>query len=363
MRLRMTMRWRVPVVVLAASLAFTGCVAGIQPPELPPAAAQTGPGPRVATPEPTETTSAARMLHLTAAGDYDDTGDTASVLTGIALQGPDANLMLGDLSYGRPGGEGAWCSFVTGITGAVPHVLLAGNHESDGRNGFIEDFVDCLPPQFGVAGEYAKEYWVDFPVERPLVRIVMISPGIDFGEGPWNYDRGTARYDWTARTIDEARAAGIRWVVVGMHKPCLTGGRYECEPGADLTRMLVDKKVDLVLSGHEHLYQRSQQLQQGVEGCGELTVGLFNDACVADSDDAFVKGAGTVFVTVGTGGRSLRDLTLGDSEAGYFAASSARNQNPAHGFLDLRFTEDSLGVVFDNAGTGTFYDAFTITGE
>ena len=286
-----------------------------------------------------------------------------SVLTGIALQGPDANLMLGDLSYGRRGEEAAWCSFVTEITGSVPHALLAGNHEANGKNGHIDDFVDCLPPAFQFSGDYAQQYWVDLPAEDPLVRVIMISPATDFGDGPLDYDRGTTRYDWTAAAIDEARESDIGWVVVGMHKPCLSAGRYACEPGEDLTRMLVDKKVDLVLSGHEHLYQRSKQLHQGVEGCGELTVGLFNDSCVADSDDAFARGSGTVFVTVGTGGRSLRDLTLGDSEAEYFAASSARNQDPSHGFLDLRFTEGALGVVFDSAGTGTFYDAFTITGE
>ena len=48
-----------------------------------------------------------------------------------------------------------------------------------------------------------------------------------------------------------------------MHKPCITVGQYDCDPGPDLFNMLVSKKVDLILSGHEHIYQRSHQLALG----------------------------------------------------------------------------------------------------
>ncbi len=48
-----------------------------------------------------------------------------------------------------------------------------------------------------------------------------------------------------------------------MHKPCLSLGEYACDIGADLTNLLLSKKVDLVLSGHEHIYQRSKQLGAG----------------------------------------------------------------------------------------------------
>ena len=45
-----------------------------------------------------------------------------------------------------------------------------------------------------------------------------------------------------------------------MHKPCLSMGEYACDPGADLVNLLLQKKVDVVLSGHEHIYQRTKQL-------------------------------------------------------------------------------------------------------
>ena len=128
-----------------------------------------------------------------------------------------------------------------------------GNHESNGQNGNINDFSACLPNQLpGAVGTYGRQYYVDVPAEAPLVRYVMISPGIQFPDGLWSCAAGTPRYQWTAAAIDAARAAGTPWVVVAMHKPCLSVGEYPCDPGADIMNLLAAKKVDLVLSGHEH---------------------------------------------------------------------------------------------------------------
>ena len=86
-----------------------------------------------------------------------------------------------------------------------------------------------------------------------------------------------------------------------MHKPCITVGQYACDPGSDLFNLLLSKKVDLILSGHEHTYQRSHQLGLGA-GCTTLVPGRFNAACVVDSDSTFTQGAGSVV----DGGRHRR---------------------------------------------------------
>ena len=183
----------------------------------------------------------------------------------IGTADPDLHLALGDLSYGVTGQEQAWCDLVVdGVGGGFPFELIAGNHESDGNNGNINDFSACLPNQLpGLVGTYGRQAYVDVPQDDPLVRYVMISPGLDFPDGTWAYTAGSPRYVWTAAAIDGARAAGIPWVVVAMHKPCISVGEYTCDPGAGLINMLVDKEVDLVLSGHDHIYQRSKQLALG----------------------------------------------------------------------------------------------------
>lgn len=299
-------------------------------------------------------------VRFTAAGDYGTNSDAQAVLTSIGSIDPDLHVALGDLSYGVTGQEQAWCDLVTARVGAgFPFQLLAGNHESNGQNGNINDFSACLPNQLpGAVGTYGRQYFVDVPQASPLVRFILISPGTTFPDGHWSYDTGTARYAWTASAIDGARAAGIPWVVVGMHKPCFSLGDYLCEPGADITNLLISKKVDLVLNGHEHLYQRTHQLATSA-GCPALVPGTVDPDCIADSDTTMVKGGGTVFATVGTGGRPLRAVSTSDAEIGYFDAWSGLEANPTFGLLDVTATATEMTASFARASGGTFTDSFT----
>ena len=302
-------------------------------------------------------------VHFTAAGDIGSSATTAGpVFDGVRAAGPDAHFALGDLSYGATGAEGAWCDFVTSRVGAgFPVELLSGNHESNGQNGNINDFSACLPNQLhGLVGTYGREYYVDMPQVDPLVRFVMISPGLTYPDGAWDYSAGSARYNWTSQAIDDARADGVRWVVVGMHKPCLSMGNYSCDPGPDLTNLLVAKRVDLVLSGHEHNYQRTKQLSFGA-GCGSLAIGSYDPDCVVDTDGEMVSGAGTVFMTIGTGGVWQRDINTSDSEAGYFAATAGGGTNPTYGFGDFVATPETLSASFVRTGGNTFTDGVTLT--
>ncbi|WP_197515679.1 PKD domain-containing protein [Arthrobacter sp. U41] len=300
------------------------------------------------------------QLRVTAASDYSGNAAAAGVLTRVGAIAPDLHLALGDLSYGATGAEQAWCDFVTSRTGSgFPFELVAGNHESNGLNGNINDFSACLPNQLpGAIGSYGRQYYVDVPEVNPLVRFVFISPGLPFSDGVWDYSAGSARYNWTAAAIDGARAASIPWVVAGMHTPCISMGIYGCEAGTPITNLLLSKKVDLILNGHEHQYQRSKQLATAA-GCIGLQPAAYNPSCVRDSDNTLDKGAGSVISTVGTGGMELRNVNAADAEAPYFAAYSGLNANPSHGLLDLRFTSTSLNAAFV-ATDGGFTDAFSI---
>ena len=302
------------------------------------------------------------QLHVTTAGDFAQTANTSAVLNALAAANSDVAVTLGDMSYGTVGSEQAWCDFVKARVGpSFPFEMLAGNHESNGINGNINDFSACLPNQLpGAVGTYGRQYYVDVPAADPLVRFVMISPGLTYPDGTWSYAAGTARYAWTAQAIDGARAAGVPWVVVGMHKPCLTVGRYTCESGSALFNLLLSKKVDLILSGHEHTYQRSHQLALG-GSCTAFVPGSYDAGCVTDSDGDFAAGAGSVAAVVGTGGQTLYDLSLNDAEQPYLAATSGLNRNPTYGFLDLQATPEVLRGSFVRAAGGTFTDAFALT--
>ncbi|MEJ7724020.1 MAG: metallophosphoesterase, partial [Ilumatobacteraceae bacterium] len=301
------------------------------------------------------------IVKFTASGDFSAGANAQAVFSSIGSLDPDLHLALGDLSYGTTGNEQAWCDLVTaGVGAGFPFELIAGNHESNGQNGNINDFSACLPNQLpGLVGTYGRQAYVDVPQNDPLVRYVMISPNMPFPDSTWEYTAGSPRYNWTAAAIDGARTASIPWVVAVMHKPCLAVGDKSCEPGPDLTNMLISKKVDLVLTGHDHSYGRTKQLGRS-PGCPAITPNTFNAACVADDDSTMAKGAGTVFATIGTGGVSLRDVNAADPEAPYFAATSGLNSNPTFGSLEVTADADELSARFVRAAGGTFTDAFTI---
>lgn len=151
--------------------------------------------------------------------------------------------------------------------------MMSGNHESDGSNGTINDFSACLPNQLpGLVGTYGRQYYVDVPQTAPLVRFVMISPALTLPDGTYSYDPGNAALQLDGRCHRRRPRGRDPLGVVGMHKPCLSLGQYTCEVGAGLINMLVSKKVDLVPSGHEHLYQRTRQLGLS-PSCPALTPG------------------------------------------------------------------------------------------
>jgi hypothetical protein len=309
----------------------------------------------------TATPTPAASLHLTAAGDYSSSDAAASVLDQISALGPDLHLALGDLSYGKTGEEGEWCDFVKSKVGdRFPFELVSGNHEADGEKGDIEAFASCLPNRLpGLVGLYARQYYVDVPQGRPLARIILISPGFPFPDGVWSYAKGSARYDWTAAAIDGARSAGIPWTIVGMHTVCVSIGEKTCEAGTDITNLLVSKRVDLVLNGHEHFYQRTKQLGL-TAGCPRLIPEKYNADCVTGVGTTQTKGAGTVFVTAGTGGQKLRQANVSDGDVPYFAAYADTDTHPSHGLAEVLLTPKELTYSFVPTDS-TYRDSLTIS--
>lgn len=363
-----------PATLLAATLLLAAC----QPntPEPPPTATPSSPGTSATAPsspfepspptEPSPTTkpaspTAPAAVHFTAQGDIGLGTGARDVLDTIGSLHPDLNLALGDFSY-EAGREQEFCDMVTGKLGRdFPYQVVTGNHESDGHDGDIANIVGCLPNKLpGLQGEYGVQWYADYPERDPVVRVILVSPGVKFHDGSTlDYSRGSERWRWTAAALDGARSRKIPWTVVGMHTPCLSIGKYGCQAGRDFINMLIDKKADLVLTGHDHNYQRSHQLGRG-QGCPALVPDTFSGGCLTDSDNAMVQGAGTVFVTVGTGGVGLYEVNDQDPEAPYFAAWSGKNRDAALGTLDVTATADRLSARFVPAAGYTFTDSFDV---
>jgi hypothetical protein len=364
------------------------------------ASALTAPGVRASV----GATAAESSFTFGAAGDMGAARNAATTLTNLGQAGTSFFLHLGDFSYGEaiPGGTSTnpdpaaaeaenWCTFVktkANLPSGYPYELVSGGHVSQSlsaQDGPLEDYTACLPDQLhstiAPGSEYGKDYYFDYPQGAPLARVFMIAAGETFTDGgtPDDYSAGSPNYTWLSGAIDDARAHGIPWVFVGMAFNCVTAGDKHCEIGADLFNLLVSKKVDLVLQGHEHGYERSGQFALNPTACPAISVSqngtgvpTYNKGCVANdgSSGSYAKGAGPVVVISGTAGVGLRPMdmagTTDAAEAPYFAKLMGSNSPDwAHGFMKYTVTATQLSATFvsDNDGPAPFSDGFTIAGS
>jgi hypothetical protein len=301
-------------------------------------------------------------VRLAFVGDLGQNDNTRTVLQHIGQGGYDAAVAVGDLSYGVAGAEQSFCDFVKANVGEkFPFELLAGNHESNGQNGSINDFSACLPNQLpGVVGTYGRQYYVDVPQVDPVVRLIMVSANLPFPDGFYSYAPGTPRHDWTVAAIDGARASGIPFVVLSNHLNCLGVGNYDCPAGRDIVDLAMNKRVDLVVTGHDHLYARTHLLSTG-PACETAALGYDAD-CVVDSgtDGSYDSVDGTVLATVGTGGQGLYPIDPAAVRLPYMASYAGQGPDGAFGVLRISADADTLSGAFVTAA-GVQRDSFSVS--
>lgn len=322
-----------------ASALLSTTTAGLTPPTT------TGDAIPTTEPEPTVT--------FAAGGDLGATERTAEVLTAIGESAAEFMLAIGDLSYSHIEPESAWCDWVNERIGPdIPMQVVVGNHEDDGGpDGLIGNFVACLPDRMNSTGKYGVQYFFDID---STVRIIMLAADTRVDGEKYNYDPDSEQEQWLTDAVTGARAAGIQWVIVASHKPCLSVGEKKCESGGHLAQLLVDLGVDLVLYGHDHNYQRTHQLS-----C--ITVNSFDPDCVAAEGNDLSAGDGTVFVTAGVTGRTgMYKVDPNDSEAGYFADFMGPDHPEAgNGYVEIAATPRSLELRFIGV-TSDFSDGFIV---
>ena len=298
-----------------------------------------------------------------AAGDIGANRTTAASLR--ALDGSPARFFvaLGDMDYDETDSDRAFCRFVKNGLPAkgrrFPFELLVGNHEADGGpDGRIGRHADCLPDRLGSTGKYARQYAFTYPRRNPVAKLIMIAPRITSGGHRYRYGAGTADRKWLVRQIANARAAGIEWVIVGMHYPCLSvgSGHPECSSGHAVHNLLLRKRVDVILAGHNHVYERSKQLRLA-PSCPKITSGAYDADCVADSgaDGSYAKGAGTVQITSGRFGGRPMEVNEQDPDAPWFAVADAGTT----GYTQFTVSRGRLEGRYV-ASTGSFSDSFVV---
>lgn len=254
---------------------------------------------------------AAHSFSFVVAGDFGINETFRSIVTAMSKTQSAFVVAAGDLSYEKDQ-EQAWCEVWKQAN--FDHVLLvAGNHDTgEGEYGNLQSYIDECPQSLPVSGIPGVRYYVDYPVENPLARIVLISPGV-LGSltDQDTYSAQEENYLWVERVLDDAKLKHL-WVIVVMHKNFISTLHMRQEVENDLMELLFLKKVDIIVQGHEHAYLRTKQLV-----CADPKE--FMPHCVSSSGNSLRAGSGTTIIIIGTGGRSLDDYrVINDSMLEYF---------------------------------------------
>ena len=115
-------------------------------------------------------------------------------------------------------------------------------------------------------------------------------------------------------------------------------------PARTLVDLLLDTGVDLVVTGHEHLYQRTQAAGAGPRAAPPC-------ARAGSTPTAWPpRGRGTTFVTVGTGGPAARGRR-GGLRAALLRRVQRGEPRPSYGSLDVRVTADRLTATSCRSAT------------
>jgi len=298
-----------------------------------------------------------------AGGDLGANSHTTDALERLDSSAAEFFLALGDLDYDQAPSDAAWCDYVKNHLirkgPDFPFQLVAGNHEADtGSDGRIRRHAACLQDKLDARGAYARQYSFTYPAADPLVKVLMLSPRLTVAGHTYDYRRGTTDRSWLVNQLDGARRSGIPWVVVGMHYPCLSSGAGHpgCDAGSAVENLLLRKRVDLLLTGHNHIYERSKQIRLS-DACPAVRPGRFDADCVSDNgrDDAYAAGAGTVQVTSGRVGGRYQGVNPGDPDRPWFVTSGGHTT----GWTEVTVSASRLRVAYVNT-SGPTQDSFVI---
>jgi hypothetical protein len=220
-----------------------------------------------------------RPIRLALTGDSGLGNDHQRALAGV-IRGaePDLFLHAGDLDYLGNVDRSVFEPYRE-VLGNVCMYAVPGNHDLDFT---WRDFF--VPPEENPEGT-GTYYSFDWGCAHFV--------GLDTNIA---LDSESEQIRWLIQNLEEPRAPGIRWTVLFLHEPVYTVGAYAfdstLQPPKVIPEIVDEYGVDLVLTAHDHNYQRTHPLRGGVP----------RDAW---QDPEFIQPRGTVYLVSGGGGGHL----------------------------------------------------------
>jgi hypothetical protein len=183
-----------------------------------------------------------------------------------------------------------------------------GNHEYRTEHG--GPYYDY----FGEAAGPRGKGWYSFDVDGWHVVVLNSETATEENSEQMNWLR------------DDLRGHPVKCTLAAIHRPRFSSGKHgDSERVKGLFRVMYDGGVDVVLSGHDHLYERFKP---------------------QDPDGRLDEARGIRQFVVGTGGAPFYDFR------GEMDPNSEVHQNEVHGVLRLAFHDDGYDWEFVGTGEG-----------
>lgn len=253
-----------------------------------------------------------RHVHFAAMGDFGTGGtDERKVAASILANKPDLFLALGDNAYPYGTEEEIQTNLfapLANLLSEVPFFPVPGNHEylTNEAQPYLNNLY--LPISSSGSQRYYSFDWGD-------VHFVGLDSNCATGMASAEHCTTAAQQAWLEQDLAASQAD---WKIVYLHHPAWSSGEHGSQPEIRRHYVPLFEKygVDLVLSGHDHDYERSQPML---------------GATVAPSGQR-----GITYLVVGGGGANLRPMATASP-----SWSVIRNDKD-HGYLDIDVTDGTL---------------------
>ncbi len=277
--------------------------------------------------------NAEENFNFAAAGDFGCSTNTQNTIENMQRRDPEIVLTLGDHSYHST--ADCWFDMMSPIKDKL--MVTLGHHDvEDGQakmNQYMNSFAMDKP-------FYSYDY-------NKVHFLVMSAKSV--------YYKGSEQYNFVLEDLKKASEnENVNWIVVSSYGPPYTSPSEHTafkELREVYHPVFEQYGVDLVLSGHNHNYQRTYPLTYNPNDTGEPKV---TNTAATDYDG---QKDGIVFAIVGTGGVNFYSF---NGQAPFVDTQFANK----FGFLNIDISNGNpdtklTGTFYDNKG-GQILDQFTI---
>ena len=285
-------------------------------------------------------------------GDMDETDGARDVVSEMASQNLDLVLFAGDLSYAYDSARfwdkvdgdewDDWGRLYQPVSANTPTMFAVGNHENEEQDGCegcgFQAYLNRVNMPYAASGSNS-EFWYSF--NYSLFHIISISTEHDF-------DNGSEQAEWLTNDLQLANSDrdSHPWLLVIFHRPMYSstsgGHGSDLEVRSALEPLFVQHSVDIVVTGHDHNYER--------------TFPVNSSQAYQSNTSQFVNPEAPIHLVVGTGGRVL--YRYDSSEPTWSAAYDSTTHG--YGVLEL-LNKDALQFTFYDDEHGDVVDTFTIS--